>query len=132
MDHTKVTAAILIQDDQVLIAKRKAGGHLPGKWEFPGGKVESDETPRECLAREMKEELGIEVEIHDFMAKSTYKYDRGTIELLAYRVIWVSGEIQLLDHDEIKWIGAGELGRYEFAPADVPLIEEIFGGNNGI
>lgn len=130
--QARVTAAILIKEGHILIAKRRQGKHLAGKWEFPGGKIEPGETPEECLAREMKEELGIVVKVEDFMAKSIYEYDRGVVELLAYRVNWVSGELQLLDHDETKWIGTTELSSIDFAPADIPLVKEIFGGQNDI
>ncbi len=68
-DFIKVTAAILINDDKLLIAQRKPEDKLPNKWEFPGGKVENGETPEVCLKREMKEEFGIYVSVVNFLVK---------------------------------------------------------------
>ena len=83
-----VTAAIIVKDGKVLIAKRKPTDKLPDKWEFPGGKIEPDETPRDCLAREMKEEFGITVSVGEFLGESVYHYEHGAIRLLAYRACW--------------------------------------------
>ena len=122
----KVTAAILEKDGKILIAKRKTGDKLfAGLWEFPGGKVEEGETPEECMARELKEELDIEVEVGELITSNKHKYPHGIFELLAYRVKHVSGEMVLNDHEEIKWVTADEMSNYEFPPADLPIIKEL-------
>ena len=131
IEMIQVTAAIITHNNELLIARRKSGGHLPGKWELPGGKVEPGETPEECLRRELNEELGIDAEIHEFFGESPYKYERGEILLMAYRVSW-SGEMNPTAHDEIAWVPANEINNYDLAPADIPLIDMIFGDQDGI
>ena len=122
----RVTAAIIEKDGKILIAKRKTGDKLfAGLWEFPGGKVEEGETPEECMARELKEELDIEVEVGELITSNKHKYPHGIFELLAYRVKHVSGEMVLNDHEEIKWVTADEMSNYEFPPADLPIIKEL-------
>ena len=120
-----VTAAIIENDGKFLIAKRKKGKHLENKWEFPGGKIEKQETPEECLARELKEEFGIIAEVGSFVAESPFQYGDRKIRLLGYRAKYISGEFRLNAHDEIKWVAANEFSGFDFAEADLPLIEKI-------
>jgi 8-oxo-dGTP diphosphatase len=121
----RVTAAIIIQDHKVFIAKRKPPGRMPGMWEFPGGKIEDGETPEQCLKRELREELEIDVVVGDHIGTSLHQYDFYTVELLAYRAIIEAGEIKLNDHADMAWVEAKDLSRYEFAPADVLFVEMI-------
>jgi 8-oxo-dGTP diphosphatase len=121
----RVTAAIIIRDNRVLIAKRPDNGGQAGRWEFPGGKIEDGESPEECLRRELYEELEIEVEVKGFFEKSIYRYDKGAIELLAYRAEWVGGDIRVREHDEIRWVYAWELDSYELMPADLPIKDKL-------
>ena len=122
----RVTAAILEKDGKILIAKRKTGDELfAGLWEFPGGKIEEDESPEECMARELKEELNIEVKVGELISSNKHKYPQGIFELLAYRVKHISGEIVMNDHDDIKWVTADEMSNFEFPPADIPIIKEL-------
>ncbi len=127
MKTINVTAAIIEKGDKFLIAKRKKGKHLEGKWEFPGGKIEEQETPEICLARELQEEFGIIAEIADFVAESPFNYGDRKIRLLGYRAKYVSGEFKLNAHDEIRWISASEFSKFDFAEADRPLIKRILG-----
>ncbi len=120
-----VTAAIIINDGKILIAQRADNQNLDGKWEFPGGKVEPNETPEECLIREIREELGIRIEVECFFAESIYRYDTGTIRLLAYKARWIDGEYKLTAHSQIKWVRPCELENYDFAPADIPIAEKL-------
>ncbi|MBI5568434.1 MAG: 8-oxo-dGTP diphosphatase MutT [Desulfomonile tiedjei] len=122
-----VTAAILLKDDKVFIAQRKASDYLPYKWEFPGGKLEPGETPEKCLRREMREEFGIDVSVSEFFGESIYPYERFTIRLLAYLVSWVSGEPTATVHQQYQWVPIEALGDYEFLPADVPLVDRLRG-----
>ena len=129
---TRVTAAILINDEKIMIAKRKSSGKLPNKWEFPGGKIENNETPEQCLRREMKEEFDIDVSVGEYLGSSIYYYDHISIELMAYRTYWEKGEIDLKDHDEFKWISLEQLAEFDFAPADMVFVEKLKNGEIAI
>lgn len=123
-----VTAAMLIHDGKILIAKRKASDKLAGLWEFPGGKLEDGETPEVCLKRELKEEFGIKTAIGHFVAESIYHYDHIAIRLIAYKARLLGGCFNPTDHDDYRWLAISELDRYDFAPADVPFVEMLKGG----
>ena len=118
-----VTAAIIIKDDKVLAARRKPGMHLAGCWEFPGGKVKAGESPEACLARELQEEFGVTTRIGPHFGESTYDYGSKVVHLIAYKVEHLSGDFQLIDHDEIRWLRSDELNTVEWAPADMPLVD---------
>ena len=122
---TIVTAAIIRKGSRVLIARRSPSKHLAGLWEFPGGKIEECETPEECLNRELKEELGITVNIDGFFMENVHQYGENTILLKAYNCNYISGEILLNDHDRIEWVEIMELENYQFAPADIPFIKAL-------
>ncbi len=120
-----VTCAVIEKDGRILIARRKSGDQMAGKWEFPGGKIEPGETPEQCLKRELLEELGVEIGIDGFICSSTWKYDHATIQLLAFKATLLSGELILHDHAEISWVTPRELGDYDFPEADVPIIRHL-------
>ena len=122
---TDVTAAILIKDDKILIARRKKTDRQGGKWEFPGGKIRENETPRDCLIREMKEEFGIDVWVGDFFAESTHHYEHGEVRLRAYRTYWTDGKFTMKAHADCRWVYPSELGDFDFAPADIPFVEKL-------
>ena len=125
---TRVTAAILVNDEKILIAKRRSTGKLPNKWEFPGGKVEINETPEQCLQRELKEEFDIDVSIGEYLGSSIYHYDHISLELMAYRTFWDGGRFKLKDHDDVAWVSLEQIGEYDFAPADIPFVNKLRGG----
>ena len=120
-----VTAAILFKNDKLLIAQRKSGDKLPDEWEFPGSKVENDETPEQCLKREMKEEFGIDVIVGEFLGESVYHYDHISIRLLAYRAFWNTGELKIREHQSIRWVTINQIDQFDFAPADMPFVEKL-------
>ena len=120
-----VTAAVIEKNGKILIAKRKAGMRLGGLWEFPGGKQEDDENPKECLRRELHEEFGINAEIGELLVSHIHEYPHGTIKLLSYRALHLEGYFDLIDHEEVAWIEPKEFVKYEFAPADLPTIKFI-------
>lgn len=120
-----VTAAILIENRRVFLARRGPGEKHAGGWEFPGGKVEPGETPQACLKRELLEELEIEAEVRELLAESIYTYPQGSIRLLAYRVQSDPGEIRLQVHDQYRWVSAEELPGFDLLPADRPIAEFI-------
>ncbi len=121
----EVTAAIIQMENKVLIAQRAPGDNLAGKWEFPGGKIEHGETPKECLRREIREELDIDIEVSDFFGESIYTYHSGQINLMAFWCKWISGDVTLKVHSQMAWVSRDELDLYDFAPADIPLVEKL-------
>jgi 8-oxo-dGTP diphosphatase len=120
-----VTAAIWIENDRVLIARRRPGSSQAGLWEFPGGKVQSGESPEQCLKREIEEELSIRVEVGAFFGESLYAYEDKTIRLLAYRVRSEGRQPSANEHAELAWVKMADLGAYRFCPADVPFAEKL-------
>jgi 8-oxo-dGTP diphosphatase len=120
-----VTAAIWIESGRVLIARRPPGASYAGLWEFPGGKAQHGESLEECLKREIKEELGIHVQVGPFFGESIYTDGNKTIRLLAYRVGSANGIPAANDHAELSWVKMGDLGRYRFCPADLPFVEKL-------
>ena len=124
----KVTAAVMVNDGMLLIAKRKPTGRLPNLWELPGGKIEPGETPQECLQREIKEEFDIDVSVGEYLGSNIHTYDFGTIELMAYQTYWETGDLILKDHEEIRWVFTHELDQFEFAPADTAFVEKLKSG----
>ncbi len=127
----KIAAAILVKDNLILIAKRKSTDRVaPGKWEFPGGKIEAGETPEECVKRELKEELGIDVSVNGLFAQNTHCYEGfGTIQLLAYWTEWTGDRMIPAVHDQVRFASRHELDQYDFAPADIPIVEKLIGTN---
>ncbi|OGX00607.1 MAG: hypothetical protein A3I73_04685 [Omnitrophica bacterium RIFCSPLOWO2_02_FULL_45_16] len=121
----QVTAAILEKDGNILIARRRKGRTLGGKWEFPGGKIEPGETPQGCLRRELKEEFDIETEVGDFFCSSKFKYGFIPIELLVYKVKYISGDFKVNEHDDAKWVNPYELNGYDFMAADKPVVRRL-------
>src|SRR3989344_4303135 len=125
MQEIVVAAAILEEDGTFLIARRPRGKPFPGKWEFPGGKVEIQETPESCLMRELEEELGIKVAVGEFVAEGVFQDEKITIRVLGYRATRLHGEVKANVHDEIGWVPASEFSRFDFAPADVSIAETL-------
>lgn len=121
----KVAAAFLIHNRKVFIARRTGSQPLAGKWEFPGGKVETGESVQACLARELAEEFGIEVAVGAFVADAIHPREVGTFHILAHRTTWLSGDIVPVDHDRCAWAGPGELLGYDLLPADIKLARSL-------
>jgi 8-oxo-dGTP diphosphatase len=121
----QVTCAILIQEQRILAVRRSNSMSRPGKWEFPGGKIELGETAEQCLIREMQEELAIRVEVIQPLTPSLFNYSDISIQLLPFLVKKLSGDIQLREHDACMWVSPSELFQLDWAEADIPIVEEI-------
>ncbi len=119
-----VTAAIITRDGKVLAARRGPGKHLEGYWEFPGGKLEKNETPEGCLERELAEEFRIRSKAGAYIGESVYDYGEKIVRLLGYEVEHLSGDFELVDHDELRWLEVDQLSDVKWAPADIPLVEQ--------
>lgn len=121
----KVTCAIIEKNGKILIAQRANGKHLAGFWEFPGGKLEPDETPKACLIREIKEELNLDVEPFEALPAFQHQYSNKTIELLPFRCKLIGGQLKLADHSAIEWMELEKLPEMKLAPADVPVLDHL-------
>jgi len=122
----KVTAGIIEENGMVLIARRKPGKHMGGKWEFPGGKVEPGESPEQSLARELDEELSVRAHVGKFLCTAFFEADGVSLELLVYRVDRVEGKPSLREHDEIRWVRPEQLASYDLADSDRMVVEALY------
>lgn len=120
-----VTAAIILQNNQVLAARRAPHKHMGGYWEFPGGKIEIGETPEQSLARELLEEMGITVQVGEHFYTNQHDYGEKQIMLTAYFCSWLEGDLTLNDHDTIKWCASNALLSLDWAPADIPIVQAL-------
>ena len=121
----EVSAAIIIEDGKVLLARRAKGEKLAGYWEFPGGKREDDETSDECLVREIREELSLDIEVVGEFDTSDYEYPGGQIRLIGLLAEIQNGVISKTVHDLVEWIDISSVLDYQLAPADIPLAERL-------
>lgn len=121
-----VVAALILKDNKVLIAKRSTGDpNVFGKWEFPGGKVESGEDEKYAIEREIKEEFELEIKANNFIINNICEYPKKTVDLRLYSCDYISGEFKLHDHSEYAWVEKEKLLKYDLAPADIPLAKFV-------
>jgi 8-oxo-dGTP diphosphatase len=120
-----VAGALCDARGRVLISQRPATKHMAGRWEFPGGKVGSGESERDALARELREELGIQVRRPQFCLRLSHRYPERTVELSFWLVREYAGEPQGLEGQQLKWVPAAQLGREDILEADRPFIEAL-------
>jgi mutator protein MutT len=121
----EVAAGLVFRQGKLLITQRYADAHLGGLWEFPGGKREPDETFENCLARELREELGIEVAIGERVESLTHQYPGKTVHLQFFRCVWLEHEPRALGCDALRWVSPEELMDYSFPAADGRLLERL-------
>jgi mutator protein MutT len=117
-----VAAGLVFRRGKLLITQRRLDDHLAGLWEFPGGKVEPNESFQTCLTRELREELGIEIHVHEEIEDITHAYPEKTVRLKFFRCAWVSGQAQPIHCKALAWITREELGTFEFPAADARLL----------
>ncbi|MFO0725055.1 MAG: 8-oxo-dGTP diphosphatase MutT [Myxococcota bacterium] len=122
--RVRVVAGLLERDGCVLVDQRKAGTHLEGLWEFPGGKLEPGETPEAALVRELREELGVEARVVAPVATIEHAYPDFDLELALYAVDF-RGEPRAIEVAAVRWVPVAELRALPMPPADVPLLEAI-------
>ncbi len=120
-----VAAALVFHQDKLLITQRLPGKHLAGFWEFPGGKREANESWEACLQREIREELGMELQVIDLFSEVEHEYPDRTIHLRFYRCAWVSGDVQALECAAFHWVTRDQLRNYAFPPADTSLLARL-------
>jgi 8-oxo-dGTP diphosphatase len=123
-DHVVVTAAVIERDGAFLIARRPAGVHLAGLWEFPGGKCDPGETLRECLSREILEELGCGVVVGEEIYRTSHDYPERTVQLHFFDCR-LEGEPAAKIGQELRWVPRAALSSLSFPPADHQLIERL-------
>lgn len=120
-----VAAVIKDENEKILITQRNLKKAQGGLWEFPGGKIEPNETRENAIVREIKEELDIDIEVKSYLSEKVFNYPEKDINLIALECKKVSGEIRLLEHEDYKWVPKNELDNFQFAPADLFIIEKI-------
>jgi len=127
MTSIPVVCAILRRDDLILLAQRPAGKHLALKWEFPGGKVEAGEEPEAAMVRELREELGCEVEIVAGLPRSFHAYERGRVEMIPFVCLLAQGSAEPHPHEhaELAWVTMADIPSYDLAPADWPVVAAL-------
>lgn len=120
-----IVAAFIYEQGKFLICQRPANKARALLWEFVGGKVEQGETNEQALKRECFEELAVTVEVNGLFYQNTHEYEDIIVNLFIYHAKIVSGTIQKLEHNDIRWITAKETDNYTFCPADVEVLELI-------
>lgn len=120
----KVVAALIGKDGKYLLARRSTGDpNVMGKWEFPGGKVKENELEERAIEREIKEEFELDIKAIRFITNNVCEYPTKTVDLRLYECKYISGEFNLHDHSEYKYLTVDEILSYDLCPADIPLAE---------
>ena len=120
-----VAAIIKNEGGKILIAKRNLKKSQGGLWEFPGGKIEKDETREEAVIREIKEELTIDIKVDKYLAEKVFNYPDKDINLIAMECTQIGGNVELTEHEDYRWVTSEELTNFEFAPADEFIVERM-------
>lgn len=124
MKTLNVVAAIIHKDNKILATKRGYGEFI-NQWEFPGGKIEENETKEEALIREIKEELNVEIEITNFALDLEYQYPTFYLKMSCYDCIIKSGTPKLLEHNDARWLSKDELDDVNWIPADIAAVDYL-------
>ena len=121
----EVSAGLVFRHGLLLITQRRPEDHLGGLWEFPGGKRHADESDQECLKRELREELGIEVEVKELLDTVTHAYPEQTVALKFFRCVWQKNEPLAIAVQDFAWAGRDQMTNYAFPAADAKLLEKL-------
>lgn len=125
MSPVEVAAGLVFRGGKLLITRRLPEAHLGGLWEFPGGKREAGESFEQCLKRELREESGIEVQVHDLVEEMIHDYPDRSVRLKFYRCRWLRHEPRAIRCHDFAWIGPAQLADYSFPAADGRLLEKL-------
>lgn len=120
-----VVTAIMKKNGKVLLGQRPEGNTLAGQWEFPGGKLELGESPKEALHRELHEELGIRAEIGDLKIANSHKFGDKGILLLFFEVLYWKGEPKNLHHTELRWVEKSQIPNLDIPDTNRSVLNEI-------
>ncbi|MFV0626698.1 MAG: 8-oxo-dGTP diphosphatase MutT [Alphaproteobacteria bacterium] len=124
--NIEVAAGIIINQGKILIAQRKKNSNFEMLWEFPGGKLEKGETLKDCLKREIMEELGLEIEVGNFFKDVLFDYETAIVKLNMFFAKSKTNCINVLNaHEEAKWVAISDLKSYELVPADSLILDEL-------
>ena len=123
----KQIGVAVIRDDRdlILIDRRLAKGLLGGFWEFPGGKIEGNETVQECIKREVLEEIGIDIAVDSHLITIDHTYSHFRVNLQVYNCRYLSGQARAIECEEIRWVTIQELDHYTFPPANQEIIRAL-------
>lgn len=125
----RVVAALILKNGEVLVCQRTRHQSMPLKWEFPGGKIEDGEQPRDALRRELDEELGIDAQIGEEVARIRHEYKNGgAVELRFYVVSQYAGEMENRIFRDMQWAKRSDLPSYDFLEADLELVKDLATG----
>ena len=124
MKQIHVVAAIIKADNKIF-ATQRGYGEFQGMWEFPGGKIEANESKETALIREIKEELDVDIQVDDWITRLEYDYPNFHLSMDCFFASIISGEMVLKEHMAAKWLGGDELDAVEWLPADIILIEQL-------
>ena len=122
MNPTNVVAAIIKENNRYLIVQRNKNKHLGLKWEFPGGKVKSNESFKEALIREIKEELNINISVQKKIAEELYKDHKINVHLFSFLCIQLNDTIELREHEKMSWVEKKDFRKYDFAEGDGKIL----------
>ena len=122
---TEVVAALIWVENRFMICQRPAHKARGSLWEFVGGKVEPGESKEEALIRECREELGVTVDVGEIFMEVTHQYPDITVHLTLFSASIREGVPQKLEHQDIRWITAEEIGKFSFCPADTEILEKL-------
>ena len=123
LKHKQIGVAVINnQQGKILIDRRKQQGEMGGLWEFPGGKIEPGETIEECIKREIKEELDIEIIVGDRLTTITHAYQTFNVTLYVHDCEYLSGEPQAIECEEIHWVKPAQMNQYQFPSANIQII----------
>jgi len=121
----QVSCLLLFHQGKILATQRGAAMDLAGYWEFPGGKIEADESPEDSLVREINEELSIDIRICGALTPVLYAYPTKLIQLIPFLGTWQGGSLKLTEHAQSQWLGKEDLLSLNWASADLAIVQEV-------